>query len=129
MASGNYEKEFEFKNPRYRSSILTNGVNNAGERALLYATGMDEEALKKPFVGVITSLPDMSSRASWKRAVCRASLRRSASAMACARAMTACAILFRAGTSLRIRLKWSLRHTILMPWSFLRAVTRSFPAC
>ncbi|MEE0954464.1 MAG: dihydroxy-acid dehydratase [Eubacterium sp.] len=59
MASENYEEEFKFKNPKYRSSILTNGVNNAGERALLYATGMDEEALKKPFVGVISTFSEM----------------------------------------------------------------------
>ncbi|MDY6307001.1 MAG: dihydroxy-acid dehydratase, partial [Oribacterium sp.] len=53
------ENEFNFKDKKYRSSILTNGVNNAGERALLYATGMDEEDLKKPFVGVISSFSEM----------------------------------------------------------------------
>lgn len=51
--------DFLFKDTKYRSSILTNGVNNAGERALLYATGMDEEDLKKPFVGVISSFSEM----------------------------------------------------------------------
>lgn len=50
-----YEKAFQLKNPKYRSSILTNGLNKSGERALLYATGMDEEDLKKPFVAVIGS--------------------------------------------------------------------------
>ena len=44
----NYEKEFELKDPSYRSSTLTNGLARSGQRALLYATGMDEEDLKKP---------------------------------------------------------------------------------
>lgn len=45
----NYEKEFEFKDKKYRSSTLTNGLGRSGQRALLYATGMDEEDMKKPF--------------------------------------------------------------------------------
>lgn len=55
----NYEKEFQFKDPKYRSSILTNGLARCGQRALLYATGMDEEDLKKPFVAVIGSFSEM----------------------------------------------------------------------
>ena len=51
----NFESEFQYKDPRYRSSILTNGLGKSGQRALLYATGMDEEDLKKPFVAVIGS--------------------------------------------------------------------------
>ena len=54
-----YEKAFQLKDPKYRSSILTNGLNKSGERALLYATGMDEEDLKKPFVAVIGSFSEM----------------------------------------------------------------------
>ena len=54
-----YEKEFMLKDPKYRSSILTNGLGKSGERALLYATGMDEEDLKKPFVAVIGSFSEM----------------------------------------------------------------------
>ena len=54
-----YEKAFQLKAPKYRSSILTNGLNKSGERALLYATGMDEEDLKKPFVAVIGSFSEM----------------------------------------------------------------------
>ena len=42
-----YEKAFQLKDPKYRSS------------ALLYATGMDEEDLKKPFVAVIGSFSEM----------------------------------------------------------------------
>lgn len=34
-----YEKAFQLKDPKYRSSILTNGLNKSGERALLYAPG------------------------------------------------------------------------------------------
>ena len=54
-----YKKEFMLKDPKYRSSILTNGLGKSGERALLYATGMDEEDLKKPFVAVIGSFSEM----------------------------------------------------------------------
>ncbi len=54
-----YQKEFEIKDPKYRSSMLTNGLGRSGERALLYATGMDEEDMKKPFVAVIGSFSEM----------------------------------------------------------------------
>lgn len=54
-----YEKEFELKDPKYRSSMLTNGLGRSGQRALLYATGMDEEDMKKPFVAVIGSFSEM----------------------------------------------------------------------
>lgn len=55
----NYEKEFEMKDSKYRSSTLTNGLARSGQRALLYATGMDEEDMKKPFVAVIGSFSEM----------------------------------------------------------------------
>ncbi len=55
----NYEKEFAMKDSRYRSATLTNGLGKSGQRALLYATGMDEEDLKKPFVAVIGSFSEM----------------------------------------------------------------------
>ena len=54
-----FEKEFELKDPKYRSATLTNGLGRSGQRALLYATGMDEEDLKKPFVAVIGSFSEM----------------------------------------------------------------------
>ncbi len=54
-----YEKEFEIKDHKYRSSTLTNGLGRSGQRALLYATGMDEEDMKKPFVAVIGSFSEM----------------------------------------------------------------------
>ena len=53
------EDEFEMKDRRYRSSTLTNGLERSGQRALLYATGMDEEDMKKPFVAVIGSFSEM----------------------------------------------------------------------
>lgn len=53
------EKAFEMKDSKYRSSTLTNGIARSGQRALLYATGMDEEDLKKPFVAVIGSFSEM----------------------------------------------------------------------
>ena len=54
-----FEKEFEMKDSKYRSSTLTNGLARTGQRALLYATGMDEEDMKKPFVAVIGSFSEM----------------------------------------------------------------------
>ena len=54
-----FEDDFLFKDPSYRSSTLTNGIGRSGQRALLYATGMDEEDLKKPFVAVIGSFNEM----------------------------------------------------------------------
>lgn len=54
-----FEDYFLFKAPNYRSSTLTNGIGRSGQRALLYATGMDEEDLKKPFVAVIGSFSEM----------------------------------------------------------------------
>lgn len=54
-----HEKEFEMKDKKYRSSTLTNGLGRCGQRALLYATGMDEEDMKKPFVAVIGSFSEM----------------------------------------------------------------------
>ena len=54
-----YSEEFTMKSPAYRSSILTNGLGRSGQRALLYATGMDEEDMKKPFVAIVSSYSEM----------------------------------------------------------------------
>lgn len=59
MSDRKYEAFFQMKDPAYRSSILTNGLGRSGQRALLYATGMDQEDLKKPFVAVIGSFSEM----------------------------------------------------------------------
>lgn len=56
---GNFNNDFEFKDPSYRSATLTNGIARSGQRALLYADGMDEEDMKKPFVAVIGSFSEM----------------------------------------------------------------------
>ena len=55
----NYKDAFEMKDRKYRSSTLTNGLGRSGQRALLYAAGMDEEDMKKPFVAVIGSFSEM----------------------------------------------------------------------
>lgn len=54
-----YDKAFEYKDPSLKSSELTNGIARTGQRALLYATGMDSEDIKKPFVAVINSFSEM----------------------------------------------------------------------
>lgn len=107
----NYEKEFELKDPSYRSSTLTNGLARSGQRALLYATGMDEEDLKKPFVAVIGSfsemvpghahlreLADYVCQGSLKRAESPAAARPSRSVTASARATRGCVIRSQAAT-------------------------------
>lgn len=43
----------------YRSGQLTNGIERAAHRALLYSTGLDEEDLKKPMVAVVNSFTEM----------------------------------------------------------------------
>ena len=63
------KKAFEFKDTKYRSSILTNGLGKSGERALLYATGMDEEDIKKPFVAVIGAFSEMGGISSLAAAI------------------------------------------------------------
>lgn len=50
---------FEYKGPSLRSTTLTNGAARSVQRALLYATGMEKEDLKKPFVAVIGSYSEM----------------------------------------------------------------------
>lgn len=55
----NLEQEFQVKDSKYRSSTLTNGLGKSGQRALLYAAGMDDEDMKKPFVAVIGSFSEM----------------------------------------------------------------------
>ena len=54
-----FDKNFELKDPSLRSSMITNGLGKSGQRALLYATGMDDEDMKKPFVAVISSFSEM----------------------------------------------------------------------
>ena len=55
--SRNSEDAMHFKD--YRSGILTNGIERAAHRALLYSTGLDTEDLKKPMIAVVNSFTDM----------------------------------------------------------------------
>ena len=51
--------EFFYKSPDLRSSQLTNTPARAGQRALLYATGIDEEDMKKPLIAVVNSFSEI----------------------------------------------------------------------
>ena len=55
------EKEFEliYKDPRYRSARVVNGLSMAGPRAHLRGMGLVNEELAKPFVGVINTYNEM----------------------------------------------------------------------
>lgn len=55
----NFDDEFQYKAPSLRSSELTNRIGRSGQRALLYATGMDEEDMKKPLVAVVNSYSEI----------------------------------------------------------------------
>ena len=39
----------------YRSSITTDGMDRVAHRAFMRATGMDDEAIAKPFIGVMST--------------------------------------------------------------------------
>ena len=43
----------------YRSGILTNGIERAAHRALLYSTGLEKDDLKKPLIAVVNSFTEM----------------------------------------------------------------------
>ena len=68
----NHDECFKIKDTKYRSSILTNGLGKSGQRALLYATGMDEEDMRKPFVAVINSFSEMVPGHNHLRAIAEA---------------------------------------------------------
>lgn len=56
------EKDNKFdqiKDTKYRSSTLTNGLERTGQRALLYAVGLDEEDMKKPLIAVVSSFNEI----------------------------------------------------------------------
>ena len=54
-----FNQDFQYKDNSLRSHELTNNIGRSGQRALLYATGMDEEDLKKPFVAVVNSFTEI----------------------------------------------------------------------
>lgn len=54
------DKKFaQIKDARYRSSALTNGLERTGQRALLYAVGLDDEDMKKPLIAVVSSFNEI----------------------------------------------------------------------
>ena len=57
----NLEKEFEliYKDPKYRSARVVNGLSMAGPRAHLRGMGLVNEELAKPFIGVINTYNEM----------------------------------------------------------------------
>jgi len=48
---------YHFKD--FRSGQLTNGIERAAHRALLYSTGLDTEDIKKPMIAVVNSFTEM----------------------------------------------------------------------
>lgn len=51
--------DFEYKDPKYRSSKVVNGITMAGPRAHFRGMGLDNDDLKKPFIGVINTFNEM----------------------------------------------------------------------
>lgn len=49
----------EYKDAKYRSASVVNGLNMAGPRAHLRGMGLTDEELKRPFIGVINSHNEM----------------------------------------------------------------------
>ena len=74
------EEKMHFKD--YRSGMLTNGIERAAHRALLYSTGLDREDLGKPMIAVVNS---SLSRGSSRRGASPGSSAPSPSATASAR--------------------------------------------
>ena len=42
-----------------RSDKIKKGIERAGARSLLYATGISKEDMAKPFIGVVSSRTDL----------------------------------------------------------------------
>lgn len=51
--------DLEYKDPKYRSSHVVNGLSMAGPRAHLRGMGLLNEELSKPFIGVINTYNEM----------------------------------------------------------------------
>ncbi len=49
----------EAKIKKLRNGEMTDGIINAGNRTLLYATGIGKEEMEKPFIGVVNSWNEM----------------------------------------------------------------------
>ena len=65
-----------YKDPKYPSSKVVNGLSMAGPRAHLRGMGLVNEELAKPFIGVINTYNEMhpghtsTASASWSRTAC-----------------------------------------------------------
>lgn len=53
------ENDLNYKNTKYRSSAIVNGLSMAGSRAHLLGMGLTREELSKPFIGVINTYNEM----------------------------------------------------------------------
>lgn len=51
--------DLQYKDPKYRSSHVVNGLTMAGPRAHLRGMGLTNEELAKPFIGVINTFNEM----------------------------------------------------------------------
>lgn len=52
-------EDFSYKDDRYRSSVVVNGISMAGPRAHFRGMGLLNEELSKPFIGVINTHNEM----------------------------------------------------------------------
>lgn len=52
-------EDFTYKNTKYRSAVVVNGMSMAGPRAHFRGMGLSNEELRKPFIGVINTHNEM----------------------------------------------------------------------
>lgn len=57
MGDSNEKDPMHYKD--WRSGQLTNGIERAAHRALLYSTGLEEEDLHKPMIAIVNSFTEM----------------------------------------------------------------------
>ena len=48
-------EDFTYKNTKYRSAVVVNGMSMAGPRAHFRGMGLSNEELRKPFIGFINT--------------------------------------------------------------------------
>ncbi|MDR3562781.1 MAG: dihydroxy-acid dehydratase [Negativicutes bacterium] len=53
------ELDFQYKDKRYRSSKVVNGLSMAGPRAHFHGMGLTNDEMKRPFIGVINTFNEM----------------------------------------------------------------------
>ena len=52
-------EDFTYKNTKYRSAVVVNGMSMAGPRAHFRGMGLSNEELRKPFIGIINTHNEM----------------------------------------------------------------------